>query len=168
MGFWGRVGPVWATNFDLVTFGLLNWVPQHVSPFLWLLACALGHFTRAWKVGTDFMSRSDWPGAFIHFLTLMGYLRWQSHLKQFTLLVRNKILLQVFAGASFTSPPRLVTCTLVKFWGVDIIFLSCSVFMMNIFSSAPFFLLGKKRSLQNPNQFPYLKNWIGFDYHDIN
>ena len=85
------------TNFGLVPYPELpSWVPQHISPNIyfcrWLLACTPEHFIRARRVGAAFMSPSDWPGASISFPSLVGYLGWQPHLRQFTLLVRNRIL----------------------------------------------------------------------------
>ena len=92
-----QISPVQVTNFGLVPYPELpSWVPQHISPNIyfcrWLLACTPEHFIRARRVGAAFMSPSDWPGASISFPSLVGYLGWQPHLRQFTLLVRNRIL----------------------------------------------------------------------------
>lgn len=80
---------------------------------------------------------------------------------QFTQLVKNRILLPLFPVGSFISSTALITCTLIS-----LSFIWISLYDEH-FSQCPLFLTGKKRSLQNHNQCPYPKNWIGFDYHGI-
>lgn len=85
------------TNCGLVKYPeLLSWICEHISQTgfcLWLVGCAPEHFIKIWQVGIAFMSPLDWSRASLGFLSLIvGYLGWQPHSRQFTVLVRNRIV----------------------------------------------------------------------------